>query len=109
MRFSALIATFILPLSAFAAPLLVQRTDDSFDQLKNGIITMRDAFERLYLEAINPPRQDALAEATPGARSALAHLLSTSGPVDRLDAALQNGTLPSTDTYVDTLTVQMVI
>lgn len=102
MRFSTLLATLVLPLSALAAPFLVRRSNASFDQLKNGITAAQGAFEKLYLEAITPPRQDALATATTSGRSALAFLLSTSGPLDLLSDALQKGTPPSPTMYVDT-------
>jgi len=100
MRFSTLVA-FIFPLAALAAPSLVRRVDDSFDQLKSGVTDTKLAFEAIFIQAIKPPRQDALANATFSPRSTIALLLSIGGPVDRLGAALENGTPPLGDEYVD--------
>ena len=98
VRFSTLVA--FLPLSVLATPYLVRCgcADDSIDQLKNGL---KLAFETLFNQAIKPPRQGALANDTLSPCSTLALLLSILGPVDRLGDALQKGTRPLGDEYVD--------
>jgi len=103
VRFSTLVA-FLLPLSVLAAPYLIRCgcADDSVDQLKNGLTHTKLAFETLFNQAIKPSRQGALDNDILSPCSTLALLLSISGPVDRLGDALQKGTRPLGDEYVDT-------